>query len=131
MLPKNYSSELYHYGVKGMRWGVRKDQSSDSGLSSADKRRIKRKLRSRYTPSYEQNKVIVEMNSTAKRGVSDRAWEKAFKAGKDSKEWKEYEQVTKEWLDEYQYEMAGAALRDMKHEDTAAGREFVRQLMHK
>ena len=131
MLPKNYSSELYHYGVKGMRWGVRKDQSSDNSLSSADKRRIKRKLRSRRTPSYEQNKVIVEMNSPAKRGASDRAWEKAFKSGKDSKEWQEYERVTKEWLDEYQSEMAGAALRDMKYEDTAAGREFVRQLMHK
>ena len=33
--------ELYHYGVKGMRWGVRRWQNKDGSLTSAGKARRK------------------------------------------------------------------------------------------
>lgn len=32
-------SELYHYGIKGMRWGVRRWQNKDGSLTSAGKKR--------------------------------------------------------------------------------------------
>lgn len=35
----DYSSELYHFGVKGMRWGVRRYQNNDGSLTSAGKKR--------------------------------------------------------------------------------------------
>lgn len=35
----NYGPELYHYGVKGMRWGVRRFQRKDGSLTSAGKKR--------------------------------------------------------------------------------------------
>ena len=31
--------ELYHYGVKGMRWGVRRYQNQDGSLTNAGKKR--------------------------------------------------------------------------------------------
>lgn len=33
-----YSDELYHYGVKGMKWGVRKKQDHKSGRTSNKKK---------------------------------------------------------------------------------------------
>lgn len=44
---KNYyvltsDGELYHAGIKGMRWGVRRYQNSDGTLTSAGKRRYAR-----------------------------------------------------------------------------------------
>ena len=36
-----YGNELYHFGVKGMKWGVRRFQKSDGTLTSAGKKRYK------------------------------------------------------------------------------------------
>ena len=35
-------NELYHYGVKGMQWGVRRYRNEDGSLTSAGKRRVEK-----------------------------------------------------------------------------------------
>ena len=35
------NSELYHYGIKGMKWGVRRFQKKDGTLTSSGKKRYK------------------------------------------------------------------------------------------
>lgn len=39
------TNELYHYGVKGMRWGVRRYQNDDGTLTDLGKRRYDRDVR--------------------------------------------------------------------------------------
>ena len=34
-----YDQELYHYGVKGMKWGIRRYQNKDGTLTSKGKKR--------------------------------------------------------------------------------------------
>lgn len=43
-----YPNELYHYGIKGQKWGIRRYQNSDGSLTAAGKKRY---LAMRETPA--------------------------------------------------------------------------------
>ena len=46
---------LYHYGVKGMRWGVRRYQNKDGTLTNVGKRRLAIKVLDNYQKSLDEH----------------------------------------------------------------------------
>jgi hypothetical protein len=58
-----YSSELYHHGVKGMKWGVRRYQNADGSLTAKGKKRYSKekayqgKMNIKQTEAYARERI--------------------------------------------------------------------------
>lgn len=66
---ENYN-ELYHAGIKGMKWGVRRYQNKDGTLTDAGKKRYARDAREKEFDQYDKEKNVYYKESK-KNGRSD------------------------------------------------------------
>ncbi len=61
------SDELYHHGIIGQRWGVRRFQNEDGTLTSEGKRRY-RKISEKYSEKADRAKAEGDKK---KKGITD------------------------------------------------------------
>lgn len=138
--------ELYHYGVKGMKWGVRRYQNEDGSLTSLGKKRDKmlsdRKIAKKYSTTsnivnaeysrreFEDTKTRLKLENQKKKSKRQQDLEKKYlKQGftKDEAEIKAYNRAKTETI----LKVAGgialvsaAAYVAYKHYDKVTDRVF-------
>lgn len=154
--------ELYHHGVKGMKWGVRRYQNADGSLTEAGKKRIDRRMKRPHN-FYNEARVIDKVNTAVladseyRKAIERRhkafddtqkAKESLYDAERSRKEPKEIEKISnkidrsykkifdidKEITDidrkiasKFMQEYESALLKDIRVEDTEAGRAYIRE----
>lgn len=102
-----HTDELYHHGIKGMKWGVRRFQKKDGSLTSAGRKRYDetkaamKSAKKEYNKSFDKayNRSIAALSPIKKhRQANDERWDdaankaveyrkakKAYKAAKEAR----------------------------------------------
>ena len=136
--------ELYHYGVKGQKWGVRRYQNKDGSLTSAGKKKARQEYRSDNKMAFELGKNATISGHAAARSMNrtvrlenklEKQYEKdpggsVSRTQKLNKKWQASAKTTAQLVETYT-KQKNAAEKHCKSLIDKYGREAVSSIKYK
>lgn len=116
-------NEIYHHGVPGMRWGVRRYQNKDGSLTPAGRKRAD-KLRNEYlkvTGKKLTGRAVTQKNKSSEKTSEDTDKKKTIKDMTDA----ELREKTTRMNLERDYINAVSAMNSLKPKEISRGKKFV------
>lgn len=121
------TNELAHYGVAGMKWGVRRYQKSDGALTAKGKARVV-KAGSYLNPS---RKGKDKRHTENRKAVADqyvREWNKKVRPITGEADYGPTKNEKSVW-DKHKDSYASATLKDMRLKDTKRARNDIKAIL--
>lgn len=127
------SNELCHYGVLGMKWGVRKDPSKAYRKASKKLDRLKKKTTKRQAKATKkQNKAIKAARRTYSwnpfKYSSSQIGSKAKIAARATKKAEKTARKTEKWEEEMTKTFSQVKISQISQKDLEAGRNYINML---
>lgn len=109
--------ELYHYGIKGMKWGVRRYQNADGTLTAAGKKRNAKQINKQLKKSFSRSgsmKDSVDAIESSVDSIVSKSQKQKIKSTRD--EWLEKQGVVDKEENKVSNEITKVADRLYKNE---------------